>query len=339
MSDEGETRRSGRSSKRTKEVRTSYAEMDYEEEEPVRKRPARNATKAVRYGDEDEEEEDMRRNKSKAKQPKSKASRKQQADDEDDDEEGEDDEEAEEYVNDDEHDDGGRGKLGKAHQLKYSECEEATEEGEKYLSKYVSVFEPFITAKVHQKLKHLHDMIVRSKKLLDVYHYDEVEPIGQPSTLVNCTLRDYQLDGISWMVDRYDKAINVILADEMGLGKTLQTIAFIAHLVHVRGLKGPHLVVVPLSVLFNWVQELKKWCPLLKFVRLHSNDSAEQERLKALIKDATQTEVVLTTYETIKSVKMSSTLRKMVWRSVILDEGHKVNLLSLLTTPITPNKP
>ena len=95
--------------------------------------------------------------------------------------------------------------------------------------------------------------------------------------------------------------------------------------MHVRGLKGPHLVVVPLSVLFNWVQELKKFCPLLKYVRLHANDVAEQTRLKGVIRDAGQTEVVLTTYETIKSLKMRATLRRIVWRSVVLDEGHKVS--------------
>ena len=50
----------------------------------------------------------------------------------------------------------------------------------------------------------------------------------------------------------------------MGLGKTLQSISFIAYLVHVRKLRGPHLVVVPLSVMFNWVQEFRKWCPSLK---------------------------------------------------------------------------
>lgn len=103
----------------------------------------------------------------------------------------------------------------KSHQLKWSECEEAAEEGLKFMSKYVSVFEPFITSKVFDKLKHLHDMISRNKKLRDVYYNETIESIGQPNTILNCTLRDYQLEGISWMVDRYDKAMNVILADEM----------------------------------------------------------------------------------------------------------------------------
>eukprot|EP01035_Chromulina_nebulosa_P018787 gene18787-24554_t len=76
--------------------------------------------------------------------------------------------------------------------------------------------------------------------------------LHQPSILTNVTMRDYQIYGLSWLVDRYDKAIHCILADEMGLGKTLQTIAFLAYLKENRRLHGPHLVVVPLSVIFNW---------------------------------------------------------------------------------------
>ena len=57
-----------------------------------------------------------------------------------------------------------------------------------------------------------------------------------------------------------------------GLGKTLQSISFVAHIAHTARLPGPHLVVVPLSVLFNWISEFKKFCPSLKVLRLHSND-------------------------------------------------------------------
>jgi SWI/SNF-related matrix-associated actin-dependent regulator of chromatin subfamily A member 5 len=44
----------------------------------------------------------------------------------------------------------------------------------------------------------------------------------QPSTLVGGgKLRDYQLDGLNWMISLYETGINGILADEMGLGKTI----------------------------------------------------------------------------------------------------------------------
>jgi len=46
--------------------------------------------------------------------------------------------------------------------------------------------------------------------------------------------------------------MNCILADEMGLGKTIQTIALLAHLAIEQGISGPHLVIVPTTILMNW---------------------------------------------------------------------------------------
>jgi SNF2-related domain len=41
-------------------------------------------------------------------------------------------------------------------------------------------------------------------------------------------------------------------AHAQGLGKTLQTVAFLSYLKNERGVRGPSLVVVPLSVLSSW---------------------------------------------------------------------------------------
>lgn len=57
-----------------------------------------------------------------------------------------------------------------------------------------------------------------------------------------------------------------ILADEMGLGKTIQTISLLAHLACEKGNWGPHLIVVPTSVMLNWEMEFKKWCPAFKIL-------------------------------------------------------------------------
>jgi hypothetical protein len=54
--------------------------------------------------------------------------------------------------------------------------------------------------------------------------------MAQPPSMHGCVMRHYQLEGLSWLVNNYDKCINCILADEMGLGKTIQTIALLAHL-------------------------------------------------------------------------------------------------------------
>ncbi len=50
---------------------------------------------------------------------------------------------------------------------------------------------------------------------------------------------------------------HTLQADEMGLGKTVMTISLLAHLAERRGIWGPHLVVVPTSVLLNWEKEFK----------------------------------------------------------------------------------
>lgn len=77
--------------------------------------------------------------------------------------------------------------------------------------------------------------------------------------LIRGTLREYQMVGLDWLVTLYEKNLNGILADEMGLGKTIQTIALLAHLACCESIWGPHLIIVPTSVILNWEMELKQW--------------------------------------------------------------------------------
>ena len=74
-------------------------------------------------------------------------------------------------------------------------------------------------------------------------------------------LRDYQLDGISFLLNAWCKGNSVILADEMGLGKTIQTICFLKYLFHNYHFKGPMLVCVPLSTLMAWQKAFVDWAP------------------------------------------------------------------------------
>jgi SNF2 family DNA or RNA helicase len=43
-----------------------------------------------------------------------------------------------------------------------------------------------------------------------------------------------------------------MLADEMGLGKTIQSVSTLAHLASHEAIRGPFLVVAPLSTLSHW---------------------------------------------------------------------------------------
>ena len=45
-------------------------------------------------------------------------------------------------------------------------------------------------------------------------------------------------------------------------GKTIQTAAFIHYLHHHQNVRGPFLVVAPLSVMINWHRELQSWTDL-----------------------------------------------------------------------------
>jgi SWI/SNF-related matrix-associated actin-dependent regulator 1 of chromatin subfamily A len=87
--------------------------------------------------------------------------------------------------------------------------------------------------------------------------------LGQPAIMnPEITLKDYQLVGLNWLTLLYNKGLSCILADDMGLGKTCQVIAFLSHLLE-RGVKGPHLVVVPGSTLENWLREFRAFSPSL----------------------------------------------------------------------------
>ncbi|XWS65227.1 hypothetical protein CRYUN_Cryun05aG0074200 [Craigia yunnanensis] len=96
--------------------------------------------------------------------------------------------------------------------------------------------------------------------------------------LLKPPLREYQHIGLDWLVTMYEKRLNGILADEMGLGKTIMTIALLAHLACEKGIWGPHLIVVPTSVMLNWKTEFLRWCPTFKILTYFG--SAKERKFK-----------------------------------------------------------
>jgi len=139
----------------------------------------------------------------------------------------------------------------------------------------------------------------------------------QPSNLASyCKMHPYQLEGLNWLIKTHDHGINGILADEMGLGKTLQTISLLAYLRESRGVKGPHLVIVPKSVVGNWCRELKKWCPVIDVVKLlGSKDQRKQvvaDKLKMKAGEKVKFDVLVTSYEGI--LKEKGPISKISWK-------------------------
>eukprot|EP00915_Cephaloidophora_sp_WS-2016_P004214 GHVH01005694.1.p1 GENE.GHVH01005694.1~~GHVH01005694.1.p1 ORF type:complete len:1832 (-),score=267.34 GHVH01005694.1:206-5701(-) len=72
-------------------------------------------------------------------------------------------------------------------------------------------------------------------------------------------LYPHQLSGLNWLIDCWANGRSTILADEMGLGKTIQTMAFLHHLYSEENIRGPFLVVAPLSTLEHWRVTAEKW--------------------------------------------------------------------------------
>lgn len=63
-------------------------------------------------------------------------------------------------------------------------------------------------------------------------------------------LRPYQLEGLNWLLFCWYNQRNCILADEMGLGKTVQTVSILENLFTKKNIRGPFLIIVPLSSIF-----------------------------------------------------------------------------------------
>eukprot|EP00183_Erythrolobus_madagascarensis_P005404 CAMPEP_0185857296 /NCGR_PEP_ID=MMETSP1354-20130828/29433_1 /TAXON_ID=708628 /ORGANISM="Erythrolobus madagascarensis, Strain CCMP3276" /LENGTH=995 /DNA_ID=CAMNT_0028559563 /DNA_START=1 /DNA_END=2988 /DNA_ORIENTATION=- len=139
--------------------------------------------------------------------------------------------------------------------------------------------------------------------------------------MVGGTLKEYQMQGLQWMVSLYNNKMNGILADEMGLGKTVQTISLIAHLMEKKGNAGPYMVVVPLSTLSNWELEFQRWVPTVRVVVFKGDKKVRKQLFDDVILPGVFN-VCLITYEYV--VRAKGLLRRVEWEYIIVDEGHRM---------------
>lgn len=132
-----------------------------------------------------------------------------------------------------------------------------------------------------------------SEKELEEYlafHRGVSEPL--PSVSLTATLYQYQIAGFDWLSKRYDKGLGGVLADDMGLGKTLQVIALIAEKLRTGDAKRI-LVVVPNSLIANWLVEFRKFTEgISPYVHWGPERVGFPQQLEKF-------EVVITTYGTI----------------------------------------
>jgi len=130
-------------------------------------------------------------------------------------------------------------------------------------------------------------------------------------------LFEHQDEGFSWLCNLEKEGRGGLLADDMGLGKTIQVITFLLHMKSKNKLK-PTLVVLPIALIENWVEEIRKFAPeLLQSLYIHKGSN----RLRSA--DAiSYYDIVFTSYDTLKIDQL--TLGKVKFQSVICDEAQNV---------------
>jgi len=131
---------------------------------------------------------------------------------------------------------------------------------------------------------------------------------------INATLRPYQVNGFRWMAQQSKIGFGSLIADDMGLGKTLQVIALLQKFKY-DGLLDQEkaLIVVPTTLLTNWMKELEKFAPSLRSTVYHGLGRNLE------LKD---TDILITTYGMVRSDLKP--LKAKPWYVVVIDEAQNI---------------
>ncbi|KAI5950222.1 rhp26 [Candida theae] len=169
------------------------------------------------------------------------------------------------------------------------------------------------------------------------------------------SLFDYQKTCVQWLWELYSQKTGGIIGDEMGLGKTIQIISFLAGLHYSGLLDKPVLVVVPATVMNQWVNEFHRWWPPLRCVILHSIGSGmggDAKVSEAKMEEYLESWDPQTSQKSLKGIKTQINAQQIVdtvvskghvlittyvglriyskyilpqeWGYCVLDEGHKI---------------
>lgn len=142
----------------------------------------------------------------------------------------------------------------------------------------------------------------------------------KPPTGFQGELRHYQEEGLGWLHFLREFGWGGCLADDMGLGKTIQILALLEERRRRSVPRGrtrqPSLIVVPKSLVFNWMAEAARFTPELRVV----NYTGLERRTRAT--ELEQADVVLTTYGTLRQDVQE--LQQRTFDYVILDEAQAI---------------
>ncbi|MCL5971448.1 MAG: DEAD/DEAH box helicase [Firmicutes bacterium] len=151
--------------------------------------------------------------------------------------------------------------------------------------------------------------------MAQLVHPQPVDLHPDLGTTFHAHLREYQKAGLAWLLMMKQMGLGACLADDMGLGKTVQVIALLHYLQQQTHEKT--LLVIPASLIGNWLDEINKFAPSLRCAVLHPsfpNSFPIAEHVE-------QYDIVLTTYAMLSRYDW---LMNVFWDILILDEAQAI---------------
>ena len=161
--------------------------------------------------------------------------------------------------------------------------------------------------------------------------------IRDPATLaaarpraLRATLRPYQEIGVRWLWFLSRLGLGACLADDMGLGKTIQVLGL---LLLLKGEKkrgadrgsaapdGPSLLVVPASLIANWLGEIERFAPDLNVIVAHPSERPSRQLAAGHVDGLAGADLVITTYGQVARLPW---LGETDWTLVVLDEAQAI---------------
>ena len=148
-------------------------------------------------------------------------------------------------------------------------------------------------------------------------HPDKIAQIN-PGEEFKADLRPYQLAGINWLYFLHSLQFGACLADDMGLGKTVQLLGFLNAIKSAKRKKAS-LLIIPASLIANWVSEIRRFSPTLRYYVAHPDMqlSKSVEKPESLDK----TDLVITTYSLVQKYQW---LHSCNWNYIVLDEAQAI---------------
>lgn len=141
---------------------------------------------------------------------------------------------------------------------------------------------------------------------------------------LRASLRPYQSRGVQWLNFVTGLGLGACLADDMGLGKTIQVLGALLQWRKAHPHEPPALLVLPASLLGNWIAEAARFAPALRLLALHPSVCAGTELAaaeKSPDKAFREADIVLTTYGMLSK---QDWLGVRDWSFVVLDEAQAI---------------